>query len=216
MLIQKIKKLVKKILGIKSPLDIYSYSIDIVDEVNIVGWALKKDALDDSVLVEIRSNDLLLWTTSANIYRQDLRDKDIGNGIHGFLINPLISTVESNDVKEITEIDIFLDGLKANVKPLPLNLMTSSSSQNHRVSSDNKTKPSKDEKEQAKFKKKFSNEITAFKNDFATELKRLETEVEQQSQEAGGAMNVAMENIAALSIRVGIIEQVLIKYFSSK
>ena len=59
------KKLVKKTLGMKSPLDIYSYSIDVVSDKEIVGWAFKKDDAAHVVKIDVISNHVPLWSAEA-------------------------------------------------------------------------------------------------------------------------------------------------------
>jgi len=304
-----LKKFVKKLIQHKSPLDAYRYHIDTVNEDVISGWAHKIGDGNYTATIEVRNNNVILFTTQADVAREDLKAAAIGSGQYGFSIDPTKIQPE----QDVNTIDIFIDGLKANAKPLPLvlsaNVMTKAEtsvpaikettdnsnvlvhldgistdkvfgwakrkdSVTHRslielkvedilLGSDTadtfgqsiidegigdgcycfeitprvylfpstvikcdlyidgtkvSTKPielSVDEKtlEQAKFKHEFAGEISGFGDSVSQELARLSS---QMNEHNGNSMQVAIENIASLSVRVEVIEQILTKYFAEK
>jgi hypothetical protein len=304
-----LKKFVKKVIQHKSPLDAYRYHIDSVNEDVISGWAHKIGDGNYTATIEVRNNNVILFTTQADVAREDLKAAAIGSGQYGFSIDPTKIQPE----QDLNTIDIFIDGLKANAKPLPLvlsaNVMTKAEtsvpaikettensnvlvhldgistdkvfgwakrkdSVTHRslielkvedilLGSDTadtfrqsiidegigdgcycfditpsvhlfpstaincdlyidgtkvSTKPielNADEKtiEQAKFKHEFAGEISGFGDSVNQELARLSS---QMNEHNGNSMQVAIENIASLSVRVEVIEQILTKHFAEK
>jgi hypothetical protein len=57
---------------------------DGADCTHIFGWAWESTDPNNAITVDIYSDNVLLTTTVANIFRQDLLDANIGNGAHGF------------------------------------------------------------------------------------------------------------------------------------
>ena len=184
-----LKKLVKKVIQLKSPLDAYRYHIDSVDENVISGWAHKIGDGNYAANIEVRNNNVILFTTKANVPREDLKAAAIGSGQYGFSIDP----AKINPEQDLNSIDIFIDGLKANAKPLPLTLSATKQNEPKQVI--------------------VSDELSAFGNSVSQELQRLTDEISSQD---GNAVNVAIENIASLTVRVEVIEQILTKHFASK
>ncbi len=308
-----LKKIVKKIIRHKSPLDAYQFNIDEVGTDVISGWAHKKGEGNYTANIEIRHNNVILLTTQANLMREDLKQAAIGSGQYGFSVDP----TKINSAHDITSIDIFIDGLKANAKPLPLILAATNqgeskeavaidteafnnhaSSNTHQIYLDNvsveklvgwaKKKDSvthrslvelkvghtiigsdtadtfrqsiksagigdgcycfevnpkvhlfpassvhcdlyidgkklnatpieltvtKQALEAAKFAEEFSSELKTFGGSLTQELQRLSDEIAMKD---GNAVTVAIENIASLSVRIEVIEQILTKHFANK
>jgi len=288
------KKRIKKITNHKKPLGAYRYHIDNVNEKVISGWAHKKGKGNYTANIEIQSNNIILFSTKANLAREDLKDAGIGTGLYGFSIDPEKIKLEH----DINAIDIFIDGHKANTKPIPLTLNKNINVNIHQMHVDEVSVdkiigwakkedsishrslvelrvgdivigsgtadifrkdikdagigdgcycfeitpihhlfPSAsircdlyiDEKkvstvpielslteqafESAKFSEKFSVELSTFGGSVTQELQRLTDEVNSQND---NAVNVAIGNIALLSVRVEVIERILTKHFSTK
>ena len=290
-----LKKLVKNVIQHKNALDAYRYHIDCVDDNVISGWAHKIGDGNYTATIEIRANNLILFTTNANVAREDLKAAAIGSGQYGFLIDPKKIKPE----QDIIAIDIFIDGLKANVKPLPLTLSAPLSNKiEHQFHVDNvsvekvigwvkkkssithrsfvelkvgnvvigddtantfrqsiksagigdgrycfeinpaihlfpcasvncdlyidgkkvNTKPmaltvTEQALETAKFSEQFSGELATFGSSVTQEIQRLTDEISTQN---GNAVNVAIENIASLTVRVEVIEKILTRHFASQ
>jgi len=304
-----LKNIVKKIIHHKSALDAYRFNIDNVSKNGISGWAHKIGDGDYSANIEIRSNNIILYSIKANFPRKDLQALAIGSGQYGFAISPSALKLED----DIDSIDIFIDGLKANDKPLPLvlsantprNSQTSAAAINKKAEENNiqmhldgistdkvfgwakkkdsvmhrslielkvgdvllgsdtadkfrqsiknanigdgcycfeiipkvhlfpsvtincdlyidnnkvSTKPiqlSVDKKtlENAKFKNEFAGEISGFSESVNKELARLSSQINEQGS---NTMQVAIENIASLSVRIEVIENILTKHFAGK
>ena len=191
-----LKKIVKKVIRYKSPLDAYRFHIDKVDESMIAGWAHKVGEGNYAPSIEVRHNNVILYTSSANLMREDLKGAAIGSGQYGFSIN----TEQLKTTQDIDSIDIFVDELKINAKPLPLVLKAN-------------IKTEVSNPETTKLAKEFPNEIAFFDGAMTKELQRLTTEIEHADD---NAMSVAIENIASLTVRVEIIEDILTKHFAKK
>jgi hypothetical protein len=308
-----LKKIVKKVVNHKSPLDAYRFSIDKVSDTVISGWAHKIGDGNYAANIEIRNNNVILYTTTANVAREDLKAAAIGTGQYGFAIDPSKIELEQS----IHHIDIFIDGLKANAKPLSLTLLATKltelkqvlaskettttnqkSNDTHQMYIDKvsvekvigwaKKKDSVSHRslvelkvgnivigsdtadtfrqsiknagigdgcycfeinptvhlfpattvncdlyidgnkasitpieltvtekafESARFAAEFSDELSTFGDAISQELQRLNNEISSQN---GNAINVAIENIASLSVRVEVIENILTKHFSKK
>ncbi|WNC71296.1 hypothetical protein RGQ13_14345 [Thalassotalea psychrophila] len=110
-----LKKAIKKLIKIKKPINNYQFNIDAVSENRITGWVLNSAQLAKAVNVEVKSEGKLLWSSVANVFREDLKSKSIGNGKHGFVITPKLSSLTG----KVNEIDIYFDGIKANKKSIP-------------------------------------------------------------------------------------------------
>lgn len=111
-----LKKIVKKVIHHKSPLDAYQFHIDEVSKDKISGWAHKIGEGLYTANIEVRHNNIILFTAKANIHREDLKAAEIGTGQYGFSINPQEILTELS----VDSIDIFIDGLKANDVSFPL------------------------------------------------------------------------------------------------
>ena len=311
-----LKKIVKKVIPYKTPLDAYRFHIDVVSEESISGWAHKIGDGNYTVSIEIRHNNVVLCTTEANIVREDLKAAAIGSGQYGFSVDPKKIKVD----QVVDYIDIFIDGLKANITPLPLTLSaakpskakaqekssipptkispTKASVNTHKAHVDHaslkkvigwakkkdsvthrtlvelrvgnivigsgtadtfresiknagigdgfycfeikpvvhlfpstniscdlfldgeksnvssiKLNVTEQELDEAKYAYEFSDEISNFGSSVSQELTRLTNEIEANN---GNAINVAIENIASLSVRVEVIEKILTKHFTKK
>ena len=106
----KVKRIVRKTLGIKSPLDQYQFNIEVVNANEISGWAYKNEQPDHVPNIEIVSEHKVIHSTLANIYREDLDEAKIGNGRYGFNFDLSVKVIPEG----VKSFDIFIDGLKAN------------------------------------------------------------------------------------------------------
>ncbi len=61
--------------------------IDYVDEPFVVGWAFDARYPDLSLLVQCASSTGKRQVVPANVFRQDLKDHNLGDGRHGFVAN---------------------------------------------------------------------------------------------------------------------------------
>ena len=156
----------------------------------VFGWAKKKDSVVHRARVELKVGDILLGSDTADQFRQSIKDEDIGDGCYCFEITPKIHLFPSADIR----CDLYIDGTKISTKPINFSV-------------DEKTL------EHEKFKHEFASEITDFGASVREELARLSLEVNEKDS---NTMHVVMENIALLSVRIGVIEQVLTKHFADK
>jgi hypothetical protein len=185
-----LKKIVKKITHKKTALDAYRFNIDEVSDRVIAGWAHKVGEGNYAASIEIRNNNVILYSIKANLPRKDLQAAAIGSGQYGFVILPSALKLED----DIDSIDIFIDGLKANVNSLPLVLSANIESN-------------------AKPKHEFAGEISGFSDSVHKEIARLSSQINEQGN---NTMQVAIENIACLSVRIEVIENILTKHFAGK
>ena len=59
----------------------------------IQGWVWDKDKPDDPLTVEILANDEWVCDVTASLLRPDLKNKGIGNGKHGFVVEPAVHAI---------------------------------------------------------------------------------------------------------------------------
>lgn len=75
--------------------------VDYVDEPFVVGWAFDGRHPDLSLLVRCASTTGKREIVQANIFRQDLKDHNLGDGRHGFVANLETFSAEDGPI-EIT------------------------------------------------------------------------------------------------------------------
>lgn len=95
----------------KSPLTNYQFHIDTVSPELIAGWAVEKDNNEATPTIEVRSGETLLWSSLANIAREDLKEAGLGDS--AFMIFPNLMSISDN----IEQIDLYIDGHKVNSEP---------------------------------------------------------------------------------------------------
>ncbi|GLX81287.1 hypothetical protein theurythT_07390 [Thalassotalea eurytherma] len=109
-----LKNVAKKMLGKNSaPLANYEYFIDVIGLDAISGWAKNNTNLSHTPIVSVHSGGQQLWQGTAELEREDLTQAGIGE--RAFHIFPDTSVLEG----DITHIDIYIDGHKANDMPYP-------------------------------------------------------------------------------------------------
>lgn len=91
----------------------YQFFIDVVAPELISGWAFcKKD--DSKAQIEVRSEDTVLWSSEAAMYREDLMSAGFGDC--AFSITPEMKTLDA----DIDSVDLYINGHKVNEAPYPL------------------------------------------------------------------------------------------------
>lgn len=164
--------------------------LDGISADKIFGWAKKQDSITHRSLVELKADDVLLGSDTADKFRQSIKNANIGDGCYCFEIIPKVHLFASTTI----QCDLYIDGSRVSVKPIQLSV-------------DDKTL------ENAKFKHEFANEISEFSHSVNEELTRLAAQVKDYD---GNNIQVAIENIASLAARMEIIENILTKYFAGK
>jgi hypothetical protein len=156
----------------------------------VYGWAKKKDSITHRSLIELKVGDVILGSDTADKFRQSIKNANIGDGCYCFEIIPVVHLFPTASIN----CDLYIDGTKVSTKPIQLNV---------------------DEKEleNAKFKHEFAGEISGFGDSVTNELARLSSQVNEQGS---NSMQVAFENIATLSVRIEVIENILTKHFAGK
>ena len=172
-----------------------AYSID-----RIIGWAINNNSIEERPLVELIYNEIIVGECKADIYRDDLKKAGIGDALHGFQVKPLIHLLTPGDV----QCKLNIDGKESNSKPITIHV-------------------SEEAFDQAVYLDEFSDEINDFSKSVTQELKFLKDKVSKLNKSSGqseenvnGAINVAIEGIAELSVRIETIENILTKHFSGK
>jgi len=164
--------------------------IDKVSVEKVVGWAKQKDSVTHRSSVELKVGNVVIGSDTADTFRQSIKSAGIGDGCYCFEINPAVHLFPSTSVN----CDLYIDGTKANTAAIELTVTEKTL-------------------ESAKFADEFSAELSTFGDSVSQELQRLTDEISSQN---GNAVNVAIENIASLSVRVEVIENILTKHFASK
>ncbi len=134
--------------------------------------------------------NIVIGSDTADTFRQSIKNAGIGDGCYCFEINPSVHLFPATTVN----CDLYIDGNKASTAPIELTVTEKAL-------------------ESARFAAEFSNELSTFGDAISHELQRLNNEISSQN---GNAVNVAIENIASLSVRVEVIENILTKHFSKK
>ena len=91
--------------------DNYNYHIDIVTPEVIAGWVKPNSDNASIPIVEIYSEDQLVWQAKANLKRPDLLDAGLGDV--AFSIVPTETVLK----KDLEAVDVFIDGVKMNKEP---------------------------------------------------------------------------------------------------
>ncbi|TCS41936.1 hypothetical protein [Reinekea marinisedimentorum] len=110
-----LKKIARKVLGREgSGLEGYQFFIDVVSPELIAGWAANTKNTQHKPIVDVCSNGEVLWQVKAESFREDLTEAGIGD--FAFKLKPVAAVLK----RDITEVDIHIDGHKVNEQPYPL------------------------------------------------------------------------------------------------
>jgi hypothetical protein len=172
-------------------------SIDEVLPESMRGWIKSKTNDADRLRIELRYHDLVLGVGTADAFRDDLAKAGFGDGKFAFDIELDISKLPSHKVI----CDVYVAGEKVDIDPIIFQVDA-------------------DKIEKAKFKANFASELTEFEQSLSKELQRLLEQVDTETTKGETSninvvANVALHNIAELSVRINTIEQILTKHFSN-
>lgn len=178
----------------------YRVQLDHYDAHTVRGWVFKEGHEQHRVKVEVRSGDVVVATGFADNFREDLLDASIGDGAYGFSLTPRLATFTSTEC----ECELYVDDELSAVGAFVL-------------------QADQESIDEATYKEVFASEITDFAQAVDAKMDKLSAEVIAISQREskgdfsdGGLLTVAMNNIAELSARVKIIENILVKRFLDK
>lgn len=178
----------------------YQVQVDHITPALVKGWVYQIDKPTHRAVVEVKCDDVVLATGLAEEYREDLLNAGFGDGYLGFSLIPNLHLFTSAHC----ECSLYIDGNVANIPPFILEV-------------------SQELIDTAIYQHDFLPEIENFTSDVDVQLEQLKQSIVVINQEASeddyalsGQLQVAMTQIAELSVRVKIIEQVLLKNFSSK
>lgn len=176
----------------------YRAQLDHITTELVKGWVFKKGNANYRSQVEVRCGDTVIATGLAEEYREDLSEAEIGDGHYGFSLTPRLDLFPS----ATCECNLFIDGERANLDAFILSADVS-------------------EIENAVYKHKFSEEMVDFTQSVEIKMATLKQDIMAMNRSIGqdefgvnGQLQVALNNIAELSVRVNVIEQVLIKHLS--
>jgi hypothetical protein len=177
----------------------YRIQLDQSSIEKIAGWVFNPENSTYRAKIEIRCGDTVIACGLANEYRQDLTDAGIGDGTYAYTLTPSLSMFPENEC----ECKLFVDGVDANNEPFILVTDTES-------------------RENAKYQEEFSSEISDFTQSITDKLGSLKEDIVSSNKSmneddfaVNGQLNVAMNSIAELSVRISVIEQVLLKRLSN-
>jgi len=165
----------------------------------VAGWVFNPENSTYRAKIEIRCGDTVVACGLANEYRQDLTDAGIGDGTYAFTLTPNLSLFPHNEC----ECKLFVDGVDADNESFTLVTDTES-------------------RENAKYQEEFSSEILDFTQSITDKLGSLKEDIVSSNKSmneddfaVNGQLNVAINSIAELSVRISVIEQVLLKRLSN-
>ena len=181
-------------------IDDYRVQLDYIDIEQVKGWAFKNEQVSYRSQIELRTGDVVLASGFADEYRPDLLDAGIGDGAYGFSLTPQLERFPSTDCECI----LFVDGLQTHLAPFSLHA--------EQQAIDDALYQDEFSAQILDFTESIENKMTALKQDVIA----MNTEQGQEDFSVNGQMQVVMNNIAELSVRVKVIEKVLTKHFSVK
>jgi hypothetical protein len=177
----------------------YRIQLDQSSIEKIAGWVFNPENSTYRAKIEIRCGDTVIAGGLANEYRQDLTDAGIGDGTYAYTLRPSLSMFPQNEC----ECKLFVDGVDADNESFILVTDTES-------------------RENAKYQEEFSSEISDFTQSITGKLGSLKEDIVSSNKSmneddfaVNGQLNVAMNSIAELSVRISVIEQVLLKRLSN-
>ncbi len=178
----------------------FRVQLDYVDISLVKGWVKKLENNQYRAKVELKCGSLVLASSSADQYREDLFNAGIGDGNYGFSLAVNLHLFPSTRC----ECMIFVDGKVANIEAIILEV-------------------EQETLDHAIYQHEFSPEIESFTQNVDTQLTQLKQQIVAVNSAASeddyalnGQLQVAMSSIAELSVRINVIEQVLTKHFSLK
>jgi hypothetical protein len=177
----------------------YRIQLDQSSIEKIAGWVFNPEISTYRAKIEIRCGNTVVACGLANEYRQDLTDAGIGDGTYAFTLTPDLSQFPQNEC----ECKLFVDGVDAGKESFVLITDTEA-------------------RENAKYQAEFSSEILDFTQSITDKLGSLKEDIVASNKSineddfaVNGQLNVALNSIAELSVRISVIEQVLLKRFSN-
>jgi hypothetical protein len=177
----------------------YRIQLDQSSIEKIAGWVFNPENSTYRAKIEIRCGNTVVACGLANEYRQDLTDAGIGDGTYAFILTPDLSLFPQNEC----ECKLFVDGVDAGKESFVLITDTEA-------------------RENAKYQAEFSSEISDFTQNISDKLDSLTKDIVANNKSineddfaVNGQLNVAINSIAELSVRISVIEQVLLKRFSN-
>ena len=180
-------------------IDDYRVHLDNAELHQIKGWANKNEQTNYRPQIEVRCDNVVIASGFADEFRPDLLDAGIGDGAYAFFLTPRLEKFPSTDCECV----LFVDGIQSNIPPFVLHA-------------------ERDAIDEAVYKDEFSAQILDFTSHVENKMTALKDEIIAINTEQGqdnlainGQLQVAMNNIAELSVRVKVIEQVLTKHFST-
>ena len=181
-------------------IDDYRVYLDYAERDQIKGWAFRNEQINYRPQIEVRCADVVIASGFADGYRPDLLDAGIGDGAYAFSLTPRLEKFPSTDC----ECMIFVDGLQSHIPPFLLYV-------------------DQDAIDDALYKDEFAAQIVDFTDSVDKKMTSLKQDIIAMNAEQGqddyavnGQMQIAINNIAELSVRIKVIEQVLTKHFSTK
>lgn len=179
------------------PVDISEYRafLDSTSVEEVKGWACNVTEPSHRPLVELRCGEAILAFGIAETFRQDLLNAEIGDGYYAFTLTPRLEKFPTNPC----ECTLYIDGVAFQSEPIILEAPL-------------------DEIEAAKYKYEFTESILSFTQEAEAKLQDMTNAVVNENKKHAnedfhhtGVTQVMMNNIAELSTRIKVIEQVLIK-----
>lgn len=183
-----------------APLVDYRILLDYFDAETIRGWAFRNGHEDHRPMVEVRSGDVVLASGLADNFREDLLNADIGDGAYGFSLTPRLAAFVSTEC----ECQLYVDGELSSVDSFTIEV-------------------DQEDIDRAVYEATFADEMTDFTESLEAKIAELKSSVVSVNRDASrpdfavdGQLTVAIDEIAELSVRVKVIENVLMNHFLGK
>lgn len=183
-----------------APLADYRVILDHFDAETIRGWAFRNGHEGHRPSVEVRSGEVVIASGVADGFREDLLNADIGDGAYGFSLIPNVAAFVSTQC----ECELYVDGELSSVGQFILEV-------------------DQDRINGALYEETFADEMADFTEALKVKIAELKANVVSVNRDASrpdlavdGQLTVAMDEVAELSVRIKVIENVLMNHFLGK
>lgn len=187
-------------------LEEYRLHLDHYDAETVRGWVFKVDQIGHRAVVEVRCGDVVIASGLAEHFRQDVLEANMEDGYYGFQLTPRLEALPAHEC----ECSLFVDGKKANTKPFVLSV-------DKAVFAELK-KPF-----HASYQASFADEVVDFDDALAVMKQALSQEIAainptevNSDNHVVAQLHVMTDKLAELSVRMQIIERILVKHVPGK
>lgn len=173
-------------------LDKFNYHFDTISLDIIHGWAIVVENDTDKLTVECKVGDVVVGSTVANQFREDLKHAGIGNGQCSFTLRPEFSSLPDKEAS----FSLYLNGCLVPYEQFSM-----------LISAENVVQA------------KLNEQVTKFSGAVKNEIGIITTMIKKQNMNEGlpadsvaGVCHVLIEKVAEINTRISVIESAILKH----